>query len=96
MPPPRSRPPPDDSRSEASSTKEKNSTGTNNASNGKGRRVGGNQAAGSLLRDAVTSGQNNASTSNATVANPDVTPGVSIVMLLSYNQLTLADTMANT
>jgi len=58
MPPPRSRPPPDDSRSEASSTKEKVGTATTTGPNGKGRRIAGNPAGGSSLRDVVTAGPN--------------------------------------
>lgn len=77
MPPQRSRAQPDDSRSEASSTKEKLTTSTTNGVNGKGRRVGGNGATGSLLRDAVTAGQNTAAASGSGTANTEVTPGVS-------------------
>ncbi|KAJ5052112.1 uncharacterized protein L3040_001871 [Drepanopeziza brunnea f. sp. 'multigermtubi'] len=55
MAPPKSKPQPDDSRSEASSTKEKAGSHSANA-NGKGRRVAGNAAGGSSLKDVITAG----------------------------------------
>lgn len=78
MAPPRSRPPPDDSRSEASSTKEKVGTTTAPVSNGKGRRVAGNGAGGSSLRDVVTAGTSGTAAGASSTAVAESTPGVSV------------------
>ena len=78
MAPPRSKPQPDDSRSEASSTKEKPVTSTTNATNGKGRRVAGNAAGGSSLRDVVTAGSSGTAGGASTTAVAETAPGVSL------------------
>ncbi len=75
MAPPRSKPPPDDSRSEASSTKEKAGTSTLNPVNGKNRRVAGNAAGGSTLRDVVNAGPSGISAGNSVPV--ETTQGVS-------------------
>jgi len=76
MAPPRSKPQPDDSRSEASSTKEKPVTSTTNATNGKGRRVAGNAAGGSSLRDVVTAGSSGTAGGASTTAVAETAPGL--------------------
>ena len=78
MAPPRSKPQPDDSRSEASSTKEKPVTSTLNATNGKGRRVAGNAAGGSSLKDVVTAGSIGTAGGASTTAIAETAPGVSL------------------
>ncbi|KAK0102916.1 hypothetical protein ONS95_000891 [Cadophora gregata] len=76
MAPPRSKPQPDDSRSEASSTKEKATTSTANATNGKGRRVAGNAAGGSSLRDVVTAGPSSTAAGASMTAVAENAPGL--------------------
>jgi hypothetical protein len=86
MAPPRSKPPPDDSRSEASSTKEKAGTSTSNPVNGKNRRVAGNAAGGSTLRDVVNAVPSGVSTANSVPV--ETTPGVSASLRISNALLT--------
>lgn len=76
MAPPRSKPQPDDSRSEASSTKERITTSTASATNGKGRRVTGNVAGGSSLRDVVTAGPSGTAAGTSTTAVAEAAPGL--------------------
>jgi hypothetical protein len=71
MPPQRSRQQPDDSRSEASSTKEKAGTSTSRTTHDKNRRVGGNGAGASNLRDVVTAGSSNMAMGTSSTATTD-------------------------
>lgn len=78
MAPPRTKTQPDDARSEASSTKEKAGANSSTAPNGKGRRVGGNAATGSSLRDVVSAGQSNTAVGTAETA-PSTTVSVDLI-----------------
>jgi len=78
MPPPRSRPPPDLELSEGSSIKEKAGMNIATAPNGKSRRLPGNTAGGSSLRDIVTAGSGSLVVGTSNTASADATPGVSL------------------